>query len=470
MTYQQALELLKKHHQNHLLSFWNELSESEKQDLLTQIAALDFNEVEKWITDYVINPSCADLPKHFDPAPYYPASPAPGQDKLYRDAKQKGIELIKAGKVAAFVVAGGQGTRLGYDGPKGNYPASPIKNKTLFTLFAQQILAASKTYSRPLSWYIMTSPLNYHQTLDTFQQADYFGLGKNNVFIFQQGTMPNFAFDGQILMADKSHLALSPDGHGGSLKALHASGAIKDMSDKGIEQISYFQVDNPLINIFDPLFIGLHALDSAQMSSKTLKKTGPLEKVGNFCHVAGKVNVIEYSDLPDELANKCNADGTLAFELGSIAIHLISTQFVESLNKGYFALPFHKAVKKIPHIDATGKLVEPSKPNGIKLETFVFDALALADRSIILETIRSEEFAPVKNATGVDSAESSRIMQTARAAAWLEYAGIKVPKKPDGSIDAVIEISPLFALDKDQLKAKATQIPPITPGLHIYLE
>ena len=173
--------------------------------------------------------------------------------------------------------------------------------------------------------------------------------------------------------------------------------------------------------------------------------------------------------MPDELAEKQNSDGSLVFELGSIAIHIINTSFVEKLNAGGFSLPMHRAVKKIPHIDQTGELVEPTEPNGVKLESFVFDALPLASKSIILETLRSEEFAPVKNATGIDSAESAREMMVARGAGWLESAGIAVPRKPDGSVNCLIEIAPSFALEKDDIKAKADQIPVINPNDSVYL-
>ncbi len=241
------------------------------------------------------------------------------------------------------------------------------------------------------------------------------------------------------------------------------------MKKRGIEFVSYWQVDNPLINIFDPLFIGLHALDGAEMSSKALSKTGPFEKLGNFCLADGKVTVIEYSDLPDELAEKRNPDGSLAFELGSIAIHIISVNFIERLNKHGFVLPLHRAVKKIPYIDEEGRRVEPKEPNGVKLESFVFDALPLAKKSIILQTLRSEEFAPTKNATGVDSAETPRQMMIDRAAAWLESAGVKVPRKPDGLPDCVIEISPGFALTREDVAEKRDKIPTIKPGDKIYL-
>jgi UDP-N-acetylglucosamine/UDP-N-acetylgalactosamine diphosphorylase len=384
-------------------------------------------------------------------------------------ARQLGENLISQGKVAAFVVAGGQGTRLGFDGPKGIFPISPVKNKTLFQIFAETISAVSQKYHTVCPWYIMTSPLNHEQTLKIFDAGNYFGLNKKNVFIFQQGTLPNFSLDGKILLADLGTIATSPDGHGGSLRALYSSGALADMKKRGIEFISYWQVDNPLVSIFDPLFIGLHTFDNAEMSSKALAKTGPFEKLGNFCMSNGKITVIEYSDLPQELAEKKNPDGSLVFELGSIAIHVISVNFIDRLNKQGLALPFHRAVKKIPYIDDNGNLIQPTEPNGVKLETFVFDALTLCEKSIVLQTIRSEEFAPTKNAAGVDSIVTTRQMMIDRAASWLESAGVKIPRKPDGSPDCVIEIAPAFALSKDDVIAKRDKILPIKPGDKIYL-
>jgi UDP-N-acetylglucosamine/UDP-N-acetylgalactosamine diphosphorylase len=315
----------------------------------------------------------------------------------------------------------------------------------------------------------MTSPMNHSQTLEIFQADDYYGLDHRNVFIFQQGTLPNFGFDGRILLADKGRIARSPDGHGGCIRALARSGALADMKARGIEQISYWQVDNPLVRLFDPLFVGLHVIDGAEMSSKAVIKNAPKEKVGNFCLIDGKVTVIEYSDLSDDLAEKRNPDGSLVFQLGSIAIHIINTSFVEKLNQQGHALPLHRAVKKIPHIDRQGNPVEPAEPNGVKLEAFIFDALPVAERSIILEIVREEQFGPVKNATGQDSVEVTRRMMVERAARWLESAGIKVPRKPDGSPDCTLEIAPSFALDKDGVKAKCDQVPPLNPDDELYL-
>jgi UDP-N-acetylglucosamine/UDP-N-acetylgalactosamine diphosphorylase len=463
--------VLKKYGQSHLLGFWDRLDPARQERLFDQLIRLDFAQMDRWRADFVLKDTLFQLPSNLALAPSYPPLPENDVQRLkYDQARKLGEKLISQGKVAAFVVAGGQGTRLGFDGPKGNLPISPIENKTLFQIFAETIAAASQEYHTTCPWYIMTSSLNHQQTLDIFEANGYFRLDKKNIFIFQQGSLPNFSLDGKILLADLDTIAASPDGHGGSLRALYNSGAITVMKGRGIEFISYFQIDNPLVNIFDPLFIGLHALDDAEMSSKALVKTGPLEKVGNFCLAHGKVTVIEYSDLPETIAQKRNPDGSLVFNLGSIAIHIISVSFVERLNQHGFSLPLHKAVKKIPHIDDKGIKIDPPRPNGVKLESFIFDALPLASKSIILQTIRSEEFAPTKNASGVDSIESTKQMMIDRAADWLESAGVKVPRKPDGSPDCVIEIAPSFALTKEEIADKRNQIPFIKPGQSVFID
>jgi UDP-N-acetylglucosamine/UDP-N-acetylgalactosamine diphosphorylase len=469
-TFEKTQKLLKKHGQSHLLAFWKHLNAAQRQNLLAQIELLDFIEIDRWVADYIKKPTAAVISADLTPPSFYGLNPVGAEQKCkYARARELGKELISAGKVAAFVVAGGQGTRLGFDGPKGNFPISPVKNKTLFKIFAETIATVSERHRTSCPWYIMTSPLNCTETKEIFRANGFYGLNEKDIFIFQQGTLPSFDFDGKILLSDKDSIACSPDGHGGSLKALYKSGALDDMRKRGVELISYFQVDNPLINIFDPLFIGLHAFDGAQMSSKAVLKTEPMERVGNFCLVDGKVTVIEYSDLPEELAWKRNPDGSLVFGLGSIAVHIINTSFVEKLNTGGFSLPLHKAVKKIPYIDKNGRFIEPAGPNGIKLESFIFDALPLASKSIILQTPRSEEFAPVKNAAGTDSPQVAKEMMVARAADWFESAGCTVPRKPDGSVDALIEIAPSFALEKDDVKAKLNQIPQIKPNDRLYL-
>ncbi len=457
--------------QDHLVRFWDLLGPAERSGLLEQIGELDLDQIATWVETLVRRAPDAPV-RHdgFEPAPSYGVEPRTDAEReRYAEALQLGKELISAGKVAGFVVAGGQGTRLGFDGPKGNFPISPIENKTLFQIFAETLGAVSRRYDAVCPWYIMTSPLNHTETVEIFESNHFYGLSRDDVLIFQQGTLPNFGFDGRILMADKASIARSPDGHGGCIRALARSGALREMKDRGVKYLSYWQVDNPLVRLFDPLFIGLHALDEAQMSSKAVIKNDPKEKVGNFCLIDGKITVIEYSDLPDELAERRRSDGSLAFGLGSIAIHTISTDFVEKLNTEGFRLPLHRAVKKVPHIDAKGNPVDPGEPNAVKLESFIFDALPIAERSIILEIDRAEQFAPVKNAAGVDSAESTRQMMVERAARWLESAGVAVPRRSDGSPDCLIEIAPSFALEPEDLPAKAERIAPIRPGDRVYL-
>ena len=457
--------------QAHVFRFWAELTPDQQKDYAAQLGRLDWDLIAKLIDTMVKHPQKFELSGDVKPAPYYENKPTdPTKQKKLKDAFARGEELLKAGKIAAFVVAGGQGTRLGWPGPKGTFPATPVKKKPLFQCFAEFLLAIGNRYGKPVPFYIMTSPQNDGPTREFWQKNNYFGMDPKNVMFFPQDELPAISFDGKVLLEAKDSLALSPNGHGGSLLALYKSGAIGDMKQRGVEQISYFQVDNPIVRCVDPMFIGLHDLDGAQMSSKMLPKVAPKEKLGNFALIDGKMTVIEYSDLPDELAEQRLPNGELRFRAGSIALHAIRVDFVEELNKEGFALPYHRAEKKVPCIDLeTGTPVTPEKPNAVKLETFVFDALPLTRKSIIYETDRQDEFGPIKNPTGVDSAQSSVEITTERNARWLEGAGAVVPRKEDGRVDGLIEIASAFALYPNDLVPKADKFPPIPPGGQVYI-
>ncbi len=454
MNSNQLRPVLEKIDQQQVLRFAGELDDSGRQKLSGQVESLQLDQIPELVTTHVTSKPPIPLPKEIGPVKLYPRRPRPDQQQLYRDAQRRGEELLRQGKIAGFLVAGGQGTRLGYEGPKGEYPITPIKNKPLFQVFAEQLLAYSREFGRSIPWYIMTSDVNDAATRGFFKQNNFFGYDAADVFFFEQGMMPAFSMDGKMLLAAKDSLALSPDGHGGSLRALDRSGALADMRKRGIEHISYFQVDNPLVHCVDPLFLGLHEITGSEMSSKTIPKAGPLEKVGNFCVGDGVLQVIEYSDLPEALANQRNADGSLTFNAGSIAIHALRVDFVERLNRGgSLTLPWHRAEKKVPYVDDKGIEIKPDKPNAIKLEQFVFDAIPLAKNAIVYETERAEEFSPVKNADGNDSPATCKRDQVRRAARWLEAAGARIPRS-DGEPDAVIEISPLYAVNGDQLKTR----------------
>ncbi len=446
--------------QEHLLAFFDELDAQQQAALLAQIASIDLESMPELIETYVTNPQSHALASDLEPAPYYAlreTGPGSWDPAEFRAA---GEQLLREGKIAAFTVAGGQGTRLGFDGPKGTYPGSAVRKRPLFACLAEWITAAQSRFGATIPWYVMTSPINHADTVAFFESNRHFGLGEENVMFFSQGVLPSIGMaTGKLLLANKHEVAANPDGHGGSLKALHASGAIADMRSRGVEHISYVQIDNPLAKVIDPVFLGLHASapdSSGQMSSKMVAKTEPSEKVGVFTRSAGKTTVVEYSDLPAKLAEARRADGGLQFNAGSIAIHAIGVGFVETLNAGgRFALPLHRAEKKVPHIDlGTGERVTPDSPNAVKLEAFVFDALPLCENSIVLETDRIEEFAPIKNAEGTDSPATSSRIQTERAARWLELAGVDVPRDLQGECECVLEISPLTAMTPEELRER----------------
>ena len=462
-------QLLTKNKQEQLLNFYPELTKQQQAALLDQLTALNWDYLAELAETHVRQKPDMSVSESLEPAPYYAFT---SEDlSVYSSARTVGETLIRAGQVAAFTVAGGQGTRLGWDDPKGTFPATPLSHKSLFQLFAEQLRKTHELFGAPVPWYIMTSEANHAVTQDFFEAHDYFGLTRENVRLFPQGMMPSFSPDGSLLLKEKYALAMNPDGHGGSLGALAKNGALDDMVRRGVTQISYFQVDNPHVRCVDPLFVGLHAQVGAEMSSKMLRKANPKEKVGVFCVDDGKPCVIEYSDLPDALAALEDEAGMLKFGAGSIAIHMISVAFAQRLTKGKgdrLGLPFHRAEKAVPYVDpATGKRVNPAAPNAVKLERFIFDALPLAAHSIILETDRVEEFAPIKNAEGNDSPESSQKLQTLRAARWLGASGVKIPYK-DGEVDAVIEISPLTALCAEDLQG--LKLPEaVEPGARLML-
>ncbi|MEW6249528.1 MAG: UTP--glucose-1-phosphate uridylyltransferase [Planctomycetota bacterium] len=454
--YTEYTRILDRHGQGHLLAFWPQLSDAQRHALLADLDQIDFERLMPLVETHVRRRPTVHIPEHIDPPVIYPAEPGPEHRALYERARARGIDAIRAGRVAAFTVAGGQGTRLGFDGPKGAYPITPVRNAPLFQVFAESLLGIERRYGRRPRWYIMTSPANHSESVAFFEANRFFGLRGDDVTFFPQGQAPVFLPDGRIALAERHRVALSPDGHGGSLRALAASGALADMRSRGIDVISYFQVDNPLVRTVDPLFIGLHLDAASEMSSKAVHKATDKERVGNFCLVDRRVTVIEYSDLPDDLAHARNADGSRRFDAGSIAIHVLSREFVERLTTpgSDLELPWHRADKKVDMIDEHGRPVKPQAPNAVKLEMFIFDAVPLAQRPLVMFTPRAEEFSPVKNPDGVDSAVTARRDLVRRAARWLESCGVSIPRGTDGEPAMPLEISPAYALDADDLRER----------------
>lgn len=434
--------------QEQVLRFWNDLDEGGRASLTAQLEALDLEALPGQIA--AVLDSSAHAPASLEPCDVIEVAEDDASRERDEAARAAGAELLSQGKVAAFLVAGGQGTRLGYDGPKGRFPIGPLTGRSLFAYHAHRVLASSRRYGADLPYYVMTSELNHESSVAAFDEAQSFGLDPAQVRLFRQGMLPAVDLSGKILLADKHRLALSPDGHGGSFAALLRSGALDEMERRGIEQIFYFQVDNPLAPVFDPVFLGHHLLAGAEMSTKVVSKSDPGEKVGVLGHIDGKLGVIEYSDLPQDLAARTDERGKLVFRAGNIAIHALSVGFARRVASGDLALPVHRALKKVPHLDDHGDLVTPSEPNAIKMETFVFDALPLASASVTQEVRREDEFAPVKNAEGADSPEVTARMLVDQGKRWMKAAGLALPEGP-------VEVGPLFALDQAEFLATLTR-------------
>jgi UDP-N-acetylglucosamine/UDP-N-acetylgalactosamine diphosphorylase len=435
--------------QAHLFAWWQELDRIERASLLEQVDSIEFPLLESLIQDLVIHPLKEEAAA-LEPAPIIPIPGSEGERRESEIARDHGETLLREGKVAPLVVAGGQGTRLGFQGPKGAFPIGPVSSKCLFAFFAERILAAQKRYGPTAPWLVMTSPANDEETRKFFEANGFFGLPPQQVHFFVQGTMPAVDRKGKILLASKHEIARSPDGHGGTLRALDRSRALETLEARGVEEISYFQVDNVMAKVLDPVFIGHHARAGAEMSTKVVRKAYPGEKVGVIGIRGGRLGVIEYSDLGEKDMEARNPDGELKYWAGNIAIHMVKVAFVRRLEESGIRLPFHRADKKVPFIDAGGQRIEPEGPNGIKFESFIFDALGYANNPVTLEVRRAEEFSPVKNATGVDSPETAQrdLMET--FASWLEEVGVKAPRNQDGSLAAKLEISPLYALDREE--------------------
>ena len=440
--------------QGHVLRWWDELSPAGRAQLMEQLRRVELDGLRALIADVRadrINAAPAGRPE----LPDYVRLPATPEEKSAREkARAAGERLFRAGKVAAVMVAGGQGTRLGFDAPKGTFPIGPVSGRSLFQVHAERIRAARRRYGGALPWYIMTSDATDRPTKDYFEKHAWFGLPREDVRFFQQRMIPALDRSFRLVLVAKDQILLSPNGHGGALPALAESGMLDDMERRGIEEISYFQVDNGLAPAADPVFLGCHSLAGAEMSSKALWKREPEERLGAFVRVGDTIVVREYSDLTREQMHERTAGGQLLYGLGSIALHVFRVDFVRRETQSGFRLPFHLAEKSSPFLDESGALAQPKDKNVYKFETFIFDALRDARRTVVLEVRREEEFSPLKNATGADSPETCRRDMSALCASRLEQAGARVPRDERGAPRYPIEISPLFALDAAELAGK----------------
>lgn len=440
MTYEQAMALLKKNGQEQVLRFWKKLSAKERKALLAQIESIDFKEVARCQAMLPGSGVAAETVKKGRPT-------APKVAELKGTALKKAVAAgereLAAGHVGVLLVAGGQGSRLGFDGPKGAYSIGPVTGASLFYFHARKVLAMSIRYATRIPFYVMTSAANYDATVQHFEENEYFGLNADDVVFFRQGMWPGMTADGKIILDAPGHVFMSPDGHGGMISALKANGCFADMKKRGVTTLFYFQVDNPMVEVADPAFIGLHTLEESDYSLKLCAKRDPNEGLGMVVKRDGHFDMIEYTEMTDEMNNRRTKSGDLYFKFGSPAIHVFSRVFLERLAAK--DMPLHLAHKKIATVDEKGTVVKASEPNGYKFEKFIFDALPEAKGVTCFAFDRHEEFSPVKNAEGKDSPATCKADLQAKWRHQLAKAGISV------SESVAVELDPVYALDAAEI-------------------
>ena len=396
--------VLKKYGQEHLLNHYDSLDEKTKEELLTQITNIDFELVNELYNS--TKEKKTNTNDEITPIDYLDKFKLKEQYKYYEAIGKK---AIKEGKLAAVTMAGGQGTRLGHNGPKGTYDIGLDSHKSLFELLSDNLKEEGKKYGVIIPWFIMTSRENNKDTVEFFDKHKYFGYQKNkNIFFFQQGELPMMDTEGKILIGENGLIKLAADGHGGIYESLVKTKMTDKMRELGVEWVFIGGVDNCLVKMVDPVLMGIAIDKKVTVACKSVVKANPHEKVGVFCRRNGKPNVIEYSEITDEMAEATDKNGELLYGESHILCNLFSIDAIERM--GAEPLPYHVAYKKAKYIDKDGNLVVPDSPNAYKFEAFLFDAFGEVDDMAVLRVKREEEFAPVKNSDekGVDCPKTAR--------------------------------------------------------------
>ncbi|KAH9829465.1 nucleotide-diphospho-sugar transferase [Rhodofomes roseus] len=460
-SYDSTLKRYEAAGQGHLLQFWPKLSESERASLLAQLDALDIDRVNRIYTRAVSSEKdkAENAGKDaIEPLPEDAADSVIGDPAKEKEWRSIGLKAIAHGQVGVLLMAGGQGTRLGSSAPKGCYDIGLPSHKSLFQYQAERIarlqtVAAQEngkaSGSVVIPWYVMTSGPTRRETESFFKKHDYFGLSPKNVVFFEQGTLPCLTTEGKVILEDPSKIAVAPDGNGGLYAALRKPLSPSDsrtvLSDLGARKVQYIHsycVDNCLVKVADPVFLGYCIQKQADCAAKVVPKAYPTESVGVVARQGDRYSVIEYSEISKEQAERRDPKtGELAFRAANIVNHFYTTAFLHSTESIEEELAHHIARKKIPYVDEQGQTVKPTKPNGMKLEMFVFDVFPFTKHFAVLEVARNEEFSPLKNApgTGSDDPETSRRDLISQHKRFLERVSATVAEGVE------IEISPLVS-------------------------
>lgn len=403
MNFEEMKSLLKKNGQEHVILAYDRANNVTKEKILNQVERIDFEKLKEL---YDLTKQKVEFEdSKIEPIPYVDA------EKLSNDEKERyikmGEEIIKSGKLGVVTMAGGQGTRLGHKGPKGTFDMGLPSHKSLFEILTDYLTEVNDKYGVTIPWYIMTSKENNDETVKFFESHNYFNYPKEGIsHFFKQGELPMLDENGKLIINEEGIIKEAADGHGGIFEAMFKEGALEDMKERGIEWIFVGSVDNPLVQMADPLFIGYIAANNYMAASKTITKVGPQEKVGVFCKKNGKPYVIEYTEISEDMANQRDESGELVFGEAHMLLNLFNISTLEKVKE--VKLPFHVAHKKSNIVDEIGNVIVPTEPNAYKFETFLFDVFSLIPEVGLLRGKREDNFAPIKNAEGVDSPETAR--------------------------------------------------------------
>lgn len=397
MTLEQIRKQLEERGQTQLLRFYEELNEDEQKTLLEEISRIDF--------DMIDHPQGTDGGGVITPIGALTLDQIHDQEAEFRN---EGIRAIQNNEVAAVLLAGGQGTRLGLDGPKGTLNVGLTKELFIFQCLINNLMDVKKAADAWIPLLIMTSDKNDAATRAFFREHDYFGYNPDYVFFFIQEMAPSTDFNGKVYLEEKGHISLSPNGNGGWFISLKKAGLVDKIKEMGVKWLNIFAVDNVLQRIADPVFVGATIKSGKPIGAKVIRKAAPDEKVGVICNRDGRPSIVEYYELTDVMMEEKNEDGELAYNFGVILNYLFSLGELERIANDQ--MPLHIVDKKIPYVDENGNKIKPEQPNGHKYETLVLDMIQMMDGCLVFEVDRAKEFAPIKNMHGVDSLDSAREM------------------------------------------------------------
>ena len=403
MNFEEFEKVLKDSEQEHILKSYERLDADGKEKLMQQVAKIDFEKMRELYEETKKAPAVTE--SVIEPIAYIDSNRVSEEEKA--EYIKIGEEAIKNKKLAVVTMAGGQGTRLGHSGPKGTFDIGLPSHKSIFEIQCDILKEANEKYGTTIPWYIMTSNENHQDTIDFFEAKHYFGYPRTEVgYFFSQNELPMLDENGKLILNEEGLIKLAADGHGGVFEALVTGGILEDMKQRGAEWLFVAAIDNVLVKMADPLFMGFAIKNGYRIASKTIPKTGPEERVGVFCKKDGKPYVIEYTEISPEYANMRDEKGELVYGEGHVLLNLFHISALEEIER--FKLPFHAAHKKCSYMNEEGIVITPEKPNAFKFETFLFDAFAKMEDIGLLRGKRENDFSPVKNAEGVDSPETAR--------------------------------------------------------------